>query len=84
MRLELLLSGVIPANFIPFDADLAVDERNYRRRIHYLVDFVQQLRVACKSRKDTMIKGSCYLLSIVHRERHERYWKHERARESFH
>ena len=38
MRPELLLSGVIPANLLPFDADLKIDEGNYRRHIRYLVD----------------------------------------------
>src|ERR687897_1195079 len=38
MRLELVLSGVIPANLMAFDADLEIDERNYRRHIRYLVD----------------------------------------------
>jgi 4-hydroxy-tetrahydrodipicolinate synthase len=38
MRPELVLSGVIPANLLPFDADLEIDEGNYRRHIRYLVD----------------------------------------------
>lgn len=38
MRSKLLLSGVIPANLLPFDADLRIDEDNYRRHIRYLVD----------------------------------------------
>jgi 4-hydroxy-tetrahydrodipicolinate synthase len=38
MRSKLLLSGVIPANLLPFDADLRIDEGNYRRHIRYLVD----------------------------------------------
>jgi 4-hydroxy-tetrahydrodipicolinate synthase len=38
MRLELVLGGVIPANLMAFDADLEIDERNYRRHIRYLVD----------------------------------------------
>ena len=38
MRPELVLSGVIPANLLPFDADLQIDEGNYRRHIRYLVD----------------------------------------------
>ena len=37
MRPELVLSGVIPANLLPFDADLKIDEGNYRRHIRYLV-----------------------------------------------
>jgi 4-hydroxy-tetrahydrodipicolinate synthase len=32
------LSGVIPANLLPFDADLRIDEGNYRRHIRHLVD----------------------------------------------
>jgi 4-hydroxy-tetrahydrodipicolinate synthase len=36
MRSE--LGGVIPANLLPFDADLRIDEGNYRRHIRYLVD----------------------------------------------
>jgi 4-hydroxy-tetrahydrodipicolinate synthase len=38
MRPELVLGGVIPANLMAFDADLKIDERNYRRHIRYLVD----------------------------------------------
>src|SRR3712207_7967430 len=38
MRSKLVLSGVIPANLLPFDADLRIDEGNYRRHIRYLVD----------------------------------------------
>jgi 4-hydroxy-tetrahydrodipicolinate synthase len=38
MRPELVLEGVIPANLMTFDADLEIDERNYRRHIRYLVD----------------------------------------------
>jgi 4-hydroxy-tetrahydrodipicolinate synthase len=38
MRPELILSGVIPANLLPFDADLKIDEGNYRRHIRYLMD----------------------------------------------
>jgi 4-hydroxy-tetrahydrodipicolinate synthase len=38
MRPELILSGVIPANLLPFDADLEIDEGNYRRHIRYLMD----------------------------------------------
>src|SRR5918999_5779920 len=38
MRPELVLKGVIPANLIAFDADLRIDEDNYRRHIRYLVD----------------------------------------------
>ena len=38
MRPDLVLSGVIPANLLPFDADLRIDEGNYRRHIRYLVD----------------------------------------------
>jgi 4-hydroxy-tetrahydrodipicolinate synthase len=38
MRPELILEGIIPANLLPFDADLKIDESNYRRHIRYLVD----------------------------------------------
>ncbi len=38
MRPELAFSGVIPANLLPFDADLQIDEGNYRRHLRYLVD----------------------------------------------
>ena len=38
MRPEFVPSGVIPANLLPFDADLKIDEGNYRRHIRYLVD----------------------------------------------
>jgi 4-hydroxy-tetrahydrodipicolinate synthase len=38
MRPELVLRGVIPANLMAFDADLQIDERNYRRHIRYLID----------------------------------------------
>ena len=38
MRPELVLRGVIPANLMAFNADLEIDERNYRRHIRYLVD----------------------------------------------
>ncbi len=38
MRPELILRGVIPANLMAFDADLKIDERNYRRHIRYLID----------------------------------------------
>jgi len=38
MRPDLVFSGVIPANLLPFDADLRIDEGNYRRHIRYLVD----------------------------------------------
>ena len=38
MRPELVPGGIIPANLMPFDADLEIDERSYRRHIRYLVD----------------------------------------------
>jgi 4-hydroxy-tetrahydrodipicolinate synthase len=38
MRPELVLRGVIPANLMAFDADLKIDEQNYRRHIRYLID----------------------------------------------
>ena len=38
MRPELTLSGVIPANLLPFDSSLGLDEDDYRRHLRYLVD----------------------------------------------
>ena len=38
MRPELVLGGIIPANLMAFDANLEIDERNYRRHIRCLVD----------------------------------------------
>src|SRR5215213_1688920 len=38
MELKLVLGGVIPANLMAFDANLEIDERNYRRHIRYLID----------------------------------------------
>jgi 4-hydroxy-tetrahydrodipicolinate synthase len=38
MRPELVLGGVIPANLLPFDSDLKIDENNYRWHIRYLID----------------------------------------------
>ncbi|MBP1932657.1 dihydrodipicolinate synthase family protein [Ammoniphilus resinae] len=38
MRPDLVLKGVIPANLIAFDANLQIDERNYRRHIRYIVN----------------------------------------------
>lgn len=38
MRPELALSGIIPANLMPFDPELRIDENNYRRHIRYLVN----------------------------------------------
>jgi 4-hydroxy-tetrahydrodipicolinate synthase len=38
MMPEQVPGGVIPANLIIFDADLKIDERNYRRHIRHLVD----------------------------------------------
>lgn len=38
MRPQLVLSGVIPANLLPFDSSLKIDEKNYRRHLRYLVD----------------------------------------------
>jgi 4-hydroxy-tetrahydrodipicolinate synthase len=38
MRPDLVLKGVIPANLMTFDANLQIDERNYRRHIRYIVD----------------------------------------------
>jgi len=38
MRPDLVLDGVIPANLIAFDAELEIDEENYRRHLRYLID----------------------------------------------
>src|SRR5215212_6191007 len=38
MRPESVIEGVIPANLMAFNADLEIDEYNYRRHIRYLVD----------------------------------------------
>jgi 4-hydroxy-tetrahydrodipicolinate synthase len=38
MRPDLVLRGVIPANLMAFDADLEIDERNYRRHLRHLID----------------------------------------------
>jgi 4-hydroxy-tetrahydrodipicolinate synthase len=38
MREPLLFSGVMPANILPFTADLAIDEPAYRRHLRWLAD----------------------------------------------
>jgi 4-hydroxy-tetrahydrodipicolinate synthase len=38
VRPNLVLRGVIPANLMPFDSNLQIDEDNYRRHVRYLVD----------------------------------------------
>ena len=38
MRPKLVLGGVIPANLLPFDSSLKIDEKNYRRHLRYLAD----------------------------------------------
>jgi 4-hydroxy-tetrahydrodipicolinate synthase len=38
MRDPLLFSGVMPANILPFTADLAIDEPAYRRHLRWLAD----------------------------------------------
>jgi len=38
MREPLRFSGVMPANILPFAADLAIDERAYRRHLRWLAD----------------------------------------------
>jgi 4-hydroxy-tetrahydrodipicolinate synthase len=38
MREPLTFSGIMPANLLPFTADLAIDERAYRRHIRWLAD----------------------------------------------
>jgi 4-hydroxy-tetrahydrodipicolinate synthase len=37
VRPELILRGVIPANLMPFDSELRLDEENYRKHLRYLV-----------------------------------------------
>jgi 4-hydroxy-tetrahydrodipicolinate synthase len=38
MTPTLVPQGVIPANLLPFDSDLEIDEANYRRHLRYLAD----------------------------------------------
>src|SRR3989442_13731809 len=38
MREPLRFSGVMPANLLPFTADLAIDERAYRTHLRWLAD----------------------------------------------
>src|ERR1043165_4691352 len=38
MREPLTFSGVMPANILPFTADLAIDEPAYRRHLRWLAD----------------------------------------------
>lgn len=38
MRQDLIFSGVMPANLLPFTSDYAIDERNYRRHLQWLAD----------------------------------------------
>ncbi|MCM3713491.1 dihydrodipicolinate synthase family protein [Alkalihalobacillus oceani] len=38
MKKDLKLSGVIPANLLPFTSDLDIDERNYRRHLRALIE----------------------------------------------
>ena len=38
MSLPLRFSGVMPANILPFRADLSIDEPAYRRHIRWLAD----------------------------------------------
>jgi 4-hydroxy-tetrahydrodipicolinate synthase len=38
MREPLQFSGVMPANILPFKADLSIDERAYRRHLRWLAD----------------------------------------------
>src|SRR2546428_13808213 len=38
MRERLRLSGIMPANLLPFTADLAIDELAYRKHLRWLVD----------------------------------------------
>src|SRR5262245_61909261 len=38
MTMPLIFSGVMPANLLPFTADLAIDEAAYRRHLRWLTD----------------------------------------------
>ncbi len=38
MRMPLTFSGVMPANLLPFKADLSIDEAAYRRHLRWLAD----------------------------------------------
>ena len=38
MREPLRFSGVMPANILPFKADLSIDEPAYRRHLRWLAD----------------------------------------------
>ena len=38
LRPSLVLSGVIPANLLPFTPDLEIDGKNYRKHLRYLVN----------------------------------------------
>jgi 4-hydroxy-tetrahydrodipicolinate synthase len=38
MREPLRFSGVMPANILPFTADLAIDETAYRRHLRWLAE----------------------------------------------
>ena len=38
MSLPLIFSGVMPANLLPFKADLSIDENAYRRHLRWLAD----------------------------------------------
>src|SRR5437667_4052507 len=38
MRERLRLSGIMPANLLPFTADLAIDELAYRKHLRWLAD----------------------------------------------
>ncbi|MBI3636557.1 MAG: dihydrodipicolinate synthase family protein, partial [Candidatus Rokubacteria bacterium] len=38
MSESLRFSGIMPANILPFTADLAIDERAYRRHLRWLAD----------------------------------------------
>jgi 4-hydroxy-tetrahydrodipicolinate synthase len=38
MRPNLVLKGVIPANLMTFDANLEINEKNYRKHIRYIID----------------------------------------------
>ena len=38
MSVPLTFSGVMPANLLPFTADLSIDEPAYRRHLRWLAD----------------------------------------------
>jgi 4-hydroxy-tetrahydrodipicolinate synthase len=47
MGTALRFSGVIPANLLPFRADLSIDEPNYRRHLSWLADVPGVTAIVC-------------------------------------